>query len=349
MKKIIPIIFAVFLFINGCETIVDPPPTGTASTGVYVINEGGFAQNNASITFYNLETSETFNNAFSLANNNAALGDNANSMYVVGDIGYIAVDNSNLIQMIDLKTFVSRGIVDLGQNGSPRELYIRDSTAGYVTSLNSDQVIKFNPSTAQIEKRIDVGSKPEGIVESNGKLFVANSGFGADNSISVIDAASDNVTSSIVVGFNPRVIIKGPDGNIYAVCSGSFTDTTVFSGVYKIDPAAAAVVDSFKVGGNPGEAAFMNNSTLLVINSAGVNKLDISVSGSLPSLFLSGMDVNNLFGVVYSISYDAVKETIYLGNPKDFTQNGEVIAYDLNGTQKFKFSTGINPGTIVIK
>lgn len=348
MKKILFFLSAIFA-IAGCkEEIVDPPPDA-GTTGVYVVNEGAFAQNNASITYYNPQTNNISHNVYSLANNNNPLGDNANNMFVIGNKGFIAVDNSNKIEIINLNNFVSEGFVDLGANGSPREIWMKDTITGYVTSLNSNEVIKFNASTKTIEKRISIGEKPEGLIEAGGKLFAANSGFGNSNTISIIDLNSDAVLQTLTVGFNPRILLEGPDGNVYAVCSGSYTDTTVYSGIYKIDPSSNTVIDSIRVNKNPGEAVFIGSNKLLVSNSDGVKFLDLSQSNPPDSLFVSGFVVNSLFGVVYSLGYDQSSATVYCGNPKDFTQNGEVAAFDLNGNEKFRFNTGINPGTIVIR
>lgn len=346
MKKLIVLISFGLLFF-GCkdELIVDPPPK--AAKGVYVINEGSFSQNNASITFYNNETGEAVQNVYSAANNNAPLGDNANSMFIFGNKGYIAVDNSNKIEIIDLNNFKSLGIVDFGSGGSPREIFIKDSTAGYATSLYGNQVVKFNPSTKQVEKRIDVGSNPEGLAESNGKLFAANSGFGASQTITVIDMENDAVIKTINVGLNPRVILKNNSGNIFVICTGSYTDTTLFSGVYIIDAVSNSVIDSIAVPKNPGEACWFDGSKLLVVNSDGVVQVDLTAKSVSP--FISGSAVNSSFGIIYSISYDAVSGNIYCGNPKDFQQNGEVVLFDKSGSEKKRFNTGINPGTIAVR
>ncbi|MBZ0199473.1 MAG: hypothetical protein K8H86_06370 [Ignavibacteriaceae bacterium] len=348
MQKIL-LLFVTSLLISSCskDNPVNPPPSAS-SKGIYVVNEGAFSQNNASLTYYNLETGDVDYNAYSNANNGTPLGDNANSMFILNDKGYIAVDNSNKIEIINLDNFKSLGQIDLGAGGSPREIWMVDSTEGYATSLYSNQVIKFNTVTKSITKKIDVGSYPEGIVGSSGKLFVANSGFGVSNSISVIDIATQNIIKTLHVGFNPRVIIAASDGNVYVACSGSFTDTTVFSGVYKINPVTALVVDSIKINKNPGEMCEVSGSRLFVVNSDGVNSVDMSFTSS-PNLTITAAAVNNVTMVVYSIAYDKNSQTIYCGNPKDFTQNGEVAAFNINGSELKRFNTGINPGSIVVR
>ena len=349
MKILILLISLLLFSINGCDK-EDPPiliPPSVSSSGVYVVNEGLFGQNNASLSYKNLEDGTVTNNAYSSANNGNPLGDNANSMTIFGSKGYIAVDNSNKVEIINLDDFKSFGFIDLGMNGSPREIYVKDENTAYVTSLNLDQVAKLDLQTKTVTTRINVGRKPEGIKGANGKLFVANSGFGFDNTVSVIDMASDMVVATLQVGLNPRFVLNGFDNFIYVVCTGSFSDTTIFSGIYKIDPAANVVVDSVQVKKNPGEACFTEINKMLVINNDGVVNVDLATKSVSP--LISGTAVNSFFGVIYSISYDLLRATIYCGNPKDFTQNGEVVTFDVNGNETGRFNVGLNPGTIVIK
>ena len=349
MKILILLISLLLFSINGCDK-EDPPiliPPSVSSSGVYVVNEGLFGQNNASLSYKNLEDGTVTNNAYSSANNGNPLGDNANSMTIFGSKGYIAVDNSNKVEIINLNDFKSFGFIDLGMNGSPREIYVKDENTAYVTSLNLDQVAKLDLQTKTVTTRINVGRKPEGIKGANGKLFVANSGFGFDNTVSVIDMASDMVVATLQVGLNPRFVLNGFDNFIYVVCTGSFSDTTIFSGIYKIDPAANVVVDSVQVKKNPGEACFTEINKMLVINNDGVVNVDLATKSVSP--LISGTAVNSFFGVIYSISYDLLRATIYCGNPKDFTQNGEVVTFDVNGNETGRFNVGLNPGTIVIK
>ncbi len=351
MKRSILLTALLLLFIIGCSKTNDPiiPPPSANSSGVYIVNEGLFTQNNASLSYKNFEDGTVTNNVYSSANNGNPLGDNANSMTIFGSKGYIAVDNSNKVEIINLDDFISLGFIDLGINGSPREIYVKDENTAYVTSLNSDQVAKLDLQTKTVTTRINVGRKPEGIRGANGKLFVANSGFGLDNTVSVIDMASDMVVATLQVGLNPRIVLHGVDNFIYVVCTGSFSDTTIFSGIYKIDPAPNTVVDSILVKKNPGEACFTDANTMLVVNNDGVVKVDLTTKSASAAPLILGTTVNSFFGVIYSISFDLFRSVIYCGNPKDFTQNGEVDTFDVNGSETGRFSVGLNPGTIVIK
>lgn len=357
MKKIIIYLFTLTitaLTFTSCskdDSNSNPVTPVVTTSGLYILNEGVYGQNNSTLSYLDFTSLAVTQNIYALANNNASLGDNANSMFILNNKGYIAVDNSNKIEIIDLTTNKSNGYVDLGTGSSPREIYMKDSTTGYVTSLYNDKVIKFNPVTKTIIKSIPVGSKPEGIVESGGKLFVANSGFGYDNTVSVIDMATDNVTATIRVGINPRITIKGDDNNVYVVCTGQYppADNSGTGGIYKIDPSMLKLTDSLVVTGNPGEACFVNND-IYVVNTSGVIKTNFTSHTVSAAPVIDGMKVNGSYGIVYSIVFDKTTQTLYCGNPKDFTQTGEVVLFSVDGVEKARYTSGgMNPGTLVLR
>lgn len=322
------------------------PPISNEYKGAYIINEGLYGQNNSSISFIDLAAGTVNNNVYEAANNGSSLGDTGNDFEIFGNKGYIAVDNSNKIEIIDLKTFKSLGFVDLGVGSSPRDVVIIDSTLGYVTSLYTNKLIKFNPSTKQVLKLIDVGDKPEAAVFANGKIYVTNSGFGNGKTVSVVDLTTDTEIAKLNVGVNPRFAHKADDGSVYVVCSGSY-DATGKGGVYKI--VNLTVTDSVIINSNPGESTLINNSTMVVANNFGLFKVNLSNMSVEANSFVNAMDINPIFGVIYSVAYDKVNNVLYCGNPKDFQQNGEVVVLNLNGQELKRYNVGINPGCIYIK
>lgn len=352
MKKSVLIIFVMSLFVlNSCNKSVDPiidPPALQQSSGVVIVSEGLFSQNNSSISYFSFKNNNVTQNVYALANNSAKLGDTANDMKILGDKGFIAVDQSFKIEIIDINSFKSLGMIDLSTYGEPREISLIDSTMGFVTVWNSsgDGVVKFNPSTMIVIGSLAVGSKPEGIANNGKYLFVANSGWGADSTVSVIDAAQFSVVKTLIVGINPNSVIED-NGEIYVISTGSFSGGNT-GGIYKIDRSTLTVTASNGLPGNPSNAAVVGND-ILIINSSGIIKLNSNNLSIIDSTFIKGSDVNPIFSSIYSIAYDQTQQKLFLGNPKDFQQNGEVAVYDLSGNELSRFNCGINPGTIAIK
>lgn len=350
MKKLFYFLILNSVLLVSCsnnDNPVTPTPVETKYKGVYVVNEGLYGQNNSTISYYDFETQTSNNDIFGSVNSGLDLGDTANDIEIFGNKGYIAVDNSNKIEIIDMNTFKSLGNINLGTNSSPRDIVIIDSTLGYVSCLAKDALVKFNPSTKEIIKTISVGSKPEAIVYSAGKIYVTNSGYGYSNTVTVIDMITDTEEKVLTVGYNPRFAHTKNDGYVYIVCSGQF-DATGKGGLYKISTSSNIVVDSLIINYNPGESCLINDNKMVIANNMGLLKVNLLTMKQEGDIFVSSTSINSLYGVIYSVSFDSKNNLLYCGNPKDFLQNGEVVVLDLNGSEIKRFGVGINPGCILI-
>ena len=335
------------LFLIGCTDSTTGPgdPPANVKRGILIVNEGLYAQNNSSITFFSLDENKVYSDVYKSANSGNNLGDTANDMFKFDNRGYIAVDLSNKIEVLNLNTFKSEGFIDLGQNSGPREIIIVNQNEGYVTSTGKDAVIKFNPSTMTQLIEIQVGSKPDGIEIYQDRIFVANTGYGSDSTVSVI--RNDQKVADIVLSTNPRFIHKDSEF-IYVVCSGGYFDAVGMGAVYKINPLTYDVVSKIDIPGNPGESCLTGDGYMLIVNNQGIHKLDLNTFMIIPNFLISNSSVNPSTGIVYSVAYDIDQQRIYAGNPKDFMQNGEIVVYENDGTELSRFVTGINPGTISI-
>jgi len=342
--KFILTILALSLLFYSCSKDNSVQPIQPVTKGVFVICEGLYQQNNSEITFYDPSTEQTVTNYYSL-NNGKLIGDNANSMYIFENKGFVAVDGSNKIEVIDLQTGKSIGIIDLGQNGSPREIFILNSNRGFVTSFSKNSVIEFNPSTLSIVREIPVGKYPEGISYAGNKLFIANSDLGNGNTVSVIDLNSNSVIKTISVGLNPRFVGLSNDNRIIVGCSGSFFDQTSLGGYYFLDPSSLTVKDSILLSYHPQDFALTKDNHLFYINDRGIGRINLN-NKLVDTVFIDGMLVNDIYGIPYSLAFDEINQKLYVGNPKNFTQNGEVKIFDVNGNYLKKFETKINPGAI---
>jgi len=336
------------LLILACENEpTSPLLLGPSETGILVLNEGLFGQSNAGFTYYNISDQKVTENPY-FAANGVKLGDTGNDMEILDGKIYACVSNSNKIEVISLPDYKSLGFVDLGENGSPREIVVIDSATAYVTSLYKNSVIKIDPASFTVKKEIPVGKYPEGLTYSNGKLFAANSNFSDGNTISIIDISIDEVIEEIKVGYNPRIMFTTPDNTVYAVCTGKY-DATGRGGLYKINPESGIVIDSLIIEQNPGEATFNGNEYAYIVKNSGVVKVNLA-DLSIPvdsNPFIPAAEINSSYGVIYSLYFEQNSKTLYAGNPNDFVQNGSILMFNTAGEKTGEFTCGLNPGTIL--
>ncbi len=345
MKQLKFLLLPVVLLLVSCgSNEPDYTPPGNGKNGYLIINEGLYGQNNSSLTFYDIENDKVYQNVYAAANNGNDLGDTANDFAQCCGKGFVVLDKSKKIEIIDLNNFQSLGFIDFTDYGSPRDIVIYDSLRAFVTTL-SNLVVEINPSKASITTSVQVGDLPEDLVLCNGKLFVANSGFGIGNTVSVIDITNNSVIREISVWKNPR-FAASDENYVYIVSTGEYVPPGL-GAITKINSETLTPEDTLFIDENPGKAKIINHD-LFVIYGEGIAKISLDTFTLADSVFIPGSEVNSISNVIYSLAYDDERERFLVGNPKDFMQNGEIVVFDKNRTELFRFKCGLNPGNIAV-
>jgi YVTN family beta-propeller protein len=188
-----------------------------------------------------------------------------------------------------------------------------------------------------------VGANPEGIAIAKDKVYIANSGLGAGNTVSVIDTDGDEVIKTIAVADNPIAISVGLE-NIYVLCSGSYgtdwmsPDDDTPAALFCIDAKSSTILDSIHISGHPSKLTLAENGTGYFIGSTGITQIDYLSMQVVESTFIAG--------IYYGLNYDPVSKKIYLLDAKDFVQNGQLLVYDMQKIKLAEHTVGIIPGTI---
>jgi YVTN family beta-propeller protein len=351
LRPVLVICSLIIIALTGCtkEDPTAPIQENPISTkGIYILNEGGFTKSNASLTLYVPDSNRVYADVFSAANGRQ-LGDVANDIVIYGTKAFIVVNNSHKIEVISTENHASLGTISVPGN-SPNKIVIVSETKGYITNLYKGTVTAFNPSTYSIIKdNIAVGLNPQGLAVANGKVFVCNSGYGSDSTISVIDPAVDSVVATIVVARSPSDIALDSDGELIVLSNGYSN----FSNPASDTPGALSVIDpkTYKVTsvislplnvyGHPFKLTVSNKGYGYTIGDNGVVRFDTK-SNTVAALPV-------IARTAYSVAVDNATERIYLGDARDYNSNGMIYGYDKNGVLKDSASTGIIPGTIIFK
>jgi YVTN family beta-propeller protein len=352
LPRFLPLFFIGFL-IAGCTSspTAPEPAIGTVTTGVYIVNEGNFTRNNSTLSLYLPDSNKVYPDIFA-ATNGRPLGDVANDMVLSGDRGYIVVNNSQTIEVISLLDQRSVGTFVVPGSKSPYKLAIVNSSKAYVTNLYDNSLTEFDPTSLQIiQERIVVGNNPEGIALANGKLYVCNSGLGADSTVTVVDPTEDLAVNTITVGRSPSEIAVDANGDLVVKCDGSFNfndpnrDTP--GSLVLLDPRNGVVLSTvvlpLGVYGHPGRMTLSSKGYGYFAGKSGVMRFDIG-NGTIsvdptPFVTLSA----------YGLAIDDASNRLYATDAKDYVQPGDVIVYEQDGQQIAQFQAGIIPGTIVFK
>ena len=345
MKRLSAIVVACCLtFSSGCDS--PSSGSGPGGDGLYVLNEGAYGQNNAEITFYSFSDGRVGMNMFSTVNPTQTLGDVANFIAEGGRELFIVVNNSNKIEIVDRASLASTGTIFL--DASPRQMVVVSPDKAYVSNMDST-VSVIDVFLRRAGKKITVGAYPEGVIASNGKLYVAVGGFGAGNTVQVIDIATDAIVRTIAVSDGPAYFAVRSDGKLLLSCTGyqdfqnPANDTD--GALLVIDPETDAVLDLLVVPGHPSKVVVGPDDVAYMIGSGSFSggpiwKIDARTLAVTSESFIDG--------AFYGVGVDPLTFDVFVADAKGFSTNGTVGIYSRTGQKRSEFVAGVGPSWILV-
>lgn len=331
------------------------------STGAYVVNSGNmYSKIESSLTAIDYASSTATQNVFKTANGRT-LGNTANDGIVYGNKIYLAVDQSNTIEVIDKKTKQSiKQIKTTELLGNAEGAHPRHIIAGggnvYFTTYGG-YVAAVDTTSFALQKKWQVGNYPEGLVFGNHTLYVANSNYGAGGgNISCINLSNDNVETKNIEGVNNPTGIYYAAGLLYVLDNQYYDASYNAYGENALRAVDFAVGKSQKVAdGNyavcvtPGAITRTQvvRPYFYVLNApfGGTPSVSALAAGSTQAqtMTLSEMPVSPcgifadpLNGHIFVLSYRLGDK----GNP-DYNGNGYVVEYDRAGQKQHEYETGV--------
>lgn len=352
---------------TSCDPAEDDPETylQVYSTGAYVVNSGNmYSKIESSLTAIDYASSTATQNVFKTANGRT-LGNTANDGIVYGNKIYLAVDQSNTIEVIDKKTKQSikqiktTDLLGNAEGVHPRHI-IADGGKVYFTTYGG-YVAAVDTTDFALQKKWKVGNYPEGLVFGNGNLYVANSNYAAGGgNISCINLANDNVETKNIEGVNNPTSIYYASNVLYVLDNQYYDASYNAYGENALRAVSFAEGKSQKVAdGNyaacvtPGATTTARTSVkevrpyFFVLNApfGGTPSVSVLAAGSTQAqtMTLSEMPVSPcgifadpLNGHIFVLSY-RLGDNGYA----DYNGNGYVVEYDSTGQKLHEYETGV--------
>ena len=352
---------------TSCSDDNDGPETylQVYSTGAYVVNSGNmYNKIESSLTAIDYASSTATQNVFKTANGRP-LGNTANDGIVYGNKIYLAVDQSNTIEVIDkttkksIKQIKTTDLLGNAEGVEPRHI-IADGGKVYFTTYGG-YVAAVDTTDFALQKKWQVGSYPEGLVIGKGNLYVANSNYGAGGgNISCINLSNDNVETKNIEGVNNPTSIYYAAGLLYVLDTQYYDASFNAYGENSLRTVEFAQGTSQKVAdGNyaacvtTGAATTARTSVeevrphFFVLNApyGGTPSVSVLVAGSTQAQTMTlserpvspcGIFADPLNGHIFVLSYRLGDK----GNP-DYNGNGYVVEYDRAGQKQHEYETGV--------
>ena len=350
---------------TSCSDDNDGPETYLQeySTGAYVVNSGNmYNKIESSLTAIDYASSTATQKVFKAANGRS-LGNTANDGIVYGNKIYLAVDQSNTIEVIDKKTKQSikqiktTDLLGKAEGAEPRHI-IADGGKVYFTTYGG-YVAAVDTTDFALQKKWQVGSYPESLVIGNGNLYVANSNYGyGGGNISCINLSNDNVETKNIEGVNNPTSIYYASNVLYVLDNPVYgpapdyatTGENALRAVSFAEGKSQKVADgNYAVCVTPSATTRMNvvRPYFYVLNApfGGTPSVSVLAAGSTQpqALTLSekpvspcGIFADPLNGHIFVLSYKMGDK----GTP-DYNGNGYVVEYDRAGQKQHEYETGV--------
>lgn len=350
---------------TSCSDDNDGPETYLQeySTGAYVVNSGNMGTKiESSLTAIDYASSTATQNVFKAANGRS-LGDTANDGIVYGNKIYLAVDQSNTIEVIDKKTkrsikqIKTTDLLGNAEGVEPRHI-IADGGKVYFTTYGG-YVAAVDTTSFALQKKWKVGSYPEGLVIAHGNIYVANSNYAAGGgNISCINLSNDNVETKNIEGVNNPTSIYYASNVLYVLDNPVYgpapdyaaTGENSLRTVNFAEGKSQKVADgNYAVCVTPGATTRMQaaHPYFYVLNApfGGTPSVSVLAAGSTQpqAMTLSEMPVSPcgifadpLNGHIFVLSYKMGDK----GTP-DYNGNGYVVEYDRAGQKQHEYETGV--------
>lgn len=350
---------------TSCSDDNDGPETylQECSTGAYVVNSGNMGTKiESSLTAINYASSTATQNVFKAANGRS-LGDTANDGIVYGNKIYLAVDQSNTIEVIDKKTkrsikqIKTTDLLGNAEGVEPRHI-IADGGKVYFTTYGG-YVAAVDTTSFALQKKWKVGSYPEGLVIAHGNIYVANSNYAAGGgNISCINLSNDNVETKNIEGVNNPTSIYYASNVLYVLDNPVYgpapdyaaTGENALRAVSFAEGKSQKVADgNYAVCVTPGATTRMDvvRPYFFVLNApfGGTPSVSVLAAGSMQAQTMTlsempvspcGIFVDPLNGHIFVLSYRLGDK----GYP-DYSGNGYVVEYDRAGQKQHEYETGV--------
>jgi hypothetical protein len=366
-NRYILFIFALLSLLTASCRKDAPPPTEQVTTlftpnpaslvkGVYLLNEGNFNANKATLDYVDYTTGQYRKNIYNQVNPEATkgLGDVGNDIAVYGSKLYVVVNNSNKVEVLNAKTGKRITQIDLlncryitfRQNKAYVSAYL--SAIGNANAPNGI-VAEIDTASLQIERRVTVGRQPEEMAVINNNLYVANSGGYSppnyERTVSVVDLNTFTETRRIDVAINLNQIKVDRYGDLYITSRGDYL--SIPPKLYVVNAQSGQIK---KVIDIPSRTIALDDDQLYIISTNSGNAqqkytyqiLNVSTETLLSQSFVTD-GTDQTITQPYGLAINPVTKEILLTDARDYVTPGTFYCFDTNGKKKWQVTTGDVP------
>lgn len=345
--------FLVSFSLFSCEIDSQSPigvdfgePSRDYQNGFFVVNEGNFSWGKATLTFIHqdgIDRGRVENNIFERVNNEP-LGNVAQSMTIHNGKGYIVVNNSQKIEVVNPTTLEQLATIE--NLHSPRYFIGINDSKGYVTTIYRDLIYVIDLETNRITDEIRTTAWTERMAKLGDYIWVTS--HDADK-VWVIDSENDEIIHTIRTPEGAKWVVADEAQNrIWILAAGSDTERArlITSSLSDVRRSESRVFDEEE---KPKFLSIYNNNLYWISENNLYQLSSFQTDSRLPqSPFIEGL------GTVNTLIYNAVispkNGRLLFADALDYQQEGYIFEYDLQTKREVeRYKVGIIPNDICFK
>lgn len=347
-------------------TVIGDERTGGDIRGFYLVNEGNMGSNKCTLDFYDYHTGLYSRNFYSERNPSAIkeLGDVGNDIGIYGSKLYVVVNCSHKVEVMDARSGVRLGQVDIPNCRYVRFHRGRAYVSAYVGPVLIDPnapkgaVYEVDTTDLRVTRKVTVGYQPEEMEIVDDYMYVANSGgYRApdyDNTVSVIQMVDFKQVEQIPVGINLHRVKQDRYKQLWVSSRGDYESRP--SRLYVLGKKAGynrmEVTDTVPVACSNmavrGDSLYYyatewNNFT--ASNSISYGIIDVRTHEVLSTNFITDGTEREIT-IPYGIDVHPETGDIFVTDAKNYVSSGTLFCFGPNGRKKWSVRTGDIPAHI---
>ena len=336
--------------------------------GMYLLNEGNMGSNKATIDYLDFVNGYYIRNIYSERNPNIIkeLGDVGNDIQIYGAKLYVVVNCSHKVEVLDAKTCVRIGQIDIPNCRYIRFAHGKAYISSYVGPVAIDPnaqlgaVFEVDTATLQITNRVTVGYQPDELELLGDYIYVANSGGyrqpNYDSTVSVVERRTMRQVEKIPVAINLHRIRKDQYDQLWVSSRGNYADIPSRLFVLAKENATATkmtVADTLDMPCS--EMVIVGDSLYFYSVSWNTQKEENAVSYGIVDVRTHQLITDHLITdgtesdikVPYGIAVNPYNREIFVTDAKNYVSSGVLHCYDRNGKKRWSIRTGDIPAHMV--
>lgn len=335
----------------GCVPVpVEPDPITTPleQPGFFVVNEGLWRQDNATVSYVR-EGGLVEANLVASRNPGLRLGDTGSDVLVRGDSVFVIASTSRSIEVYHRRTGLWQTRIRFEAAREPYRFARVNDTVAIVTMLNADAIAEINLRTCTIRvPAAPVGPAPEGACVLNRVIYVANSGLGdlrrneeGASTVHLLDV-SDLQRIDTIEGL-PNVMLcvaDAPRNRVWILYRHYVSQPDSLGGIVQWDPVQKRIVRHVRFAMPRGLIVDPRDGLVYVLHRDGLDAYSPERETQTRRASHASTMGNDIW---YSLGWWNAQSSILIGNARSYVTDGEVIVLDRSGTERFRAPVGLNP------